>query len=312
MFIIFKNPKINFVKLRFIAYAISSILVISGLVGIFQIITGKANMGIDLSGGSVVSVKFEREIPAETLRAMLTKNNMSDASLQQIAEGPGEPSLKALIKIKSSVAPIGKLSDFMKDIINKSLPNEKFVIDRVEDVGPVVSGKLRQQAFWAIVFAFLGILIYIWFRFDFKFGVAAIVATAHDVLVLIGIIYLTNKEFSLLMVTALLTIAGYSLTDTVVVFDRIRENLKKNVKETLPQIINISVNEILNRTIMTSVTTIIVVVVFYIWGGEVVHDFSFALTVGIVVGTYSSWFVASPILLEWETILTRKRVAKIR
>jgi len=307
---IFKNPNFNFVRLRFFAYFLSAILVTGGIIGIIQIALGNANLGIDFSGGSVVSLKFKREIDIVRIREVLTKSGLSDTSIQQISDAPGEPKLKVLLRIKKSNIKIGQLGEYIKNAFTTGLSGEEFIIDRIEDIGPVVSKRLKQQAFWAILLAMIGITIYIWFRFEFRFGVAAAVATLHDVLSIIGIFYFLNKEFTLLIVTALLTIAGYSLTDTVVVFDRIRENLKIKVKENLESIINLSVNEVLNRTMMTSITTLLVIVALFIFGGEVIHDFSLALFLGVIVGTYSSVFVASPILLEWEKMVLKRQSAK--
>ncbi|OGF45963.1 MAG: protein-export membrane protein SecF [Candidatus Firestonebacteria bacterium RIFOXYC2_FULL_39_67] len=305
---LFGNTKINFVGLRFIAYIISSVLVFSGLFAIVQMSRGKGNIGIDFAGGSVVSIKFKKELDAGKIREVLDKNGFKDTGIQQIADTPTDPKLKVLLRIKASNVKIGGLKEAMTKVFTEGFPGEVFEIDRIEDMGPIVSAKLKGQAFWAIFFAILSIMVYIWFRFEFRFGLAGAVATLHDVLAVIGIFYFMNKEFTLLFVTALLTLAGYSLTDTVVVFDRIRENLKIRVKDNLDTIINSSVNEVLSRTFMTSLTVLIVVTSLFLYGGEVIHDFSFALMMGVVIGTYSSWFVASPILIEWEHAMERKAV----
>ncbi|MFH1824851.1 MAG: protein translocase subunit SecF [Candidatus Firestonebacteria bacterium] len=307
---IFKNPKVDFVGLRFVAYFLSAILVIGGIIGIIQIALGNANLGIDFSGGSVVSLKFKKEIDITKIREILIKNGLPDANIQQISDAYGEPKLKVLLRIKKSNIKVGQLGEYITQIFKTGLAGEEFTIDRIEDIGPVVSKMLKQQAFWAILLAMLGITIYIWFRFEFKFGIAAAIATLHDVFCIIGIFYFLNKEFTLLIVVAILTIAGYSLTDTVVVFDRIRENLKSKFKESLESIINLSVNEVLNRTMMTSITTLLIIVALLILGGEVVHDFSLALFFGVIIGTYSSVFVASPILLEWEKVVLKKQSTK--
>ncbi|MCX5776246.1 MAG: protein translocase subunit SecF [Candidatus Firestonebacteria bacterium] len=303
---IFRNPKINFVGLRFIAYAISAILVCSGLFAIVQLSRGKGNIGIDFAGGSVVSIKFKKELEAGKIREVLDKNGFNETGIQQIADRAGAPKEKVLLRIKASNVKIGSLKETMTKIITEGFPGEVFEIDRIEDMGPVVSSKLKGQAFWAVFFAIISIMVYIWFRFEFRFGLAGAAATLHDVLAVIGIFYFMDKEFTLLLVTALLTLAGYSLTDTVVVFDRIRENLRLRVKDSLDTIINSSVNEVLSRTFMTSLTVLLVVVALFLYGGEVIHDFSFALILGVVIGTYSSWFVASPILIEWEHAMKRK------
>ncbi len=174
-------------------------------------------------------------------------------------------------------------------------------MDSVDGIGPAVGKTLQRQARWAVLLALAGILLYIWIRFDFRFGVAATITTLHDVLVVLGILFILHRDITLLVVTALLTLAGYSLNDTVVLFDRIRENLKLfRKKGGFTSTINASINEVLSRTIITSLTTFAVVLTLFLVGGEVVHDFSLALMIGIVVGTYSSVFVASPIIMEWE------------
>jgi preprotein translocase subunit SecF len=172
-------------------------------------------------------------------------------------------------------------------------------VDSSTEIGPTVGKRLQRDAVTAITFAMIGIIIYIAVRFEFRFGVAAATATMHDVLAVLGLFYLMNKEMTLLIVTALLTLAGYSLTDKVVVFDRIRENLRFRHKDPIESVINSGINQVLSRTIVVSLTVILVLVALFFWGGEVIHDFSLALLVGVVVGNYSSIFVASPLLLLW-------------
>ncbi len=200
-----------------------------------------------------------------------------------------------------------KLGDLLKQAINDHFTDNKFTMDSTNNISSRVGERLTRDAIKAIVFALLGILIYIWIRFDFRFGVAATIATFHDVLAVLGIYFILNREISLLVITALLTLAGYSLTDTVVVFDRIRENLKQFRKRSdYGSTINTSINEVLSRTVITSVTTIAVVLTILVFGGEVLFDFALALTMGIIVGTYSSVFVASPVIVEWEQRAPRR------
>ena len=180
------------------------------------------------------------------------------------------------------------------------MPENPYTIDLISEVGPTVGKKLQKDALYAIAISMLGILIYVAWRFEFRFGVAAVIATLHDVLAVFAVFFVLDKELNLLIITALLTIAGYSLTDTVVVFDRIRENLRKGAKDELMPLINRSINEVLSRTLVTSGTTFLAVVALYVAGGEVIHDFSLALLLGIVIGTYSSIFVASPLLFIWK------------
>jgi preprotein translocase subunit SecF len=183
----------------------------------------------------------------------------------------------------------------------EAFPDNEFHLDSVHEVGPAVGEELREDAMWAVLLSLAGILIYIAFRFDFRFGVAAAIATFHDVLTVLAIVYFLDKEMTILVISALLTLAGYSLTDTVVVFDRIRENLKKlRRRADFVNGVNLSINDVLSRTVITSLTSLIVVIVLFIAGGEVLRDFALALICGILIGTYSSVFVASPIYVEWE------------
>jgi preprotein translocase subunit SecF len=177
-----------------------------------------------------------------------------------------------------------------------------YEIRRVEVVGPKVGKDLTKKGLLAIVFSWVGMLIYIAWRFEFRYAAGGILALVHDVIITVGIFSILNKEFDLTIVAALLTIIGYSINDTIVVFDRIRENTRKNIKQTLGDTINASINQTLSRTILTALTVFLVVVVLFFFGGAVIHDFAFALLVGVIIGTYSSIFIASPIVLVWENI----------
>jgi preprotein translocase subunit SecF len=203
--------------------------------------------------------------------------------------------------MRKSTAPVGKIAETIEQNFKKALPSNPFVIESTTEIGPSIGDKLRKDTLIAVVISMICIVIYIAWRFDFKFGIGAAVATFHDVLAIFAIFFVLNKEVNLLLITAVLTIAGYSLTDTVVVFDRIRENLKKNVKDSLHNVFNVSINEVLSRTIITSLTTFLAATSLWLMGGEVIHDFAFALVVGIVIGTYSSIFVASPVVVILES-----------
>jgi preprotein translocase SecF subunit len=218
---------------------------------------------------------------------------------------------KLIIKIKHNAdKPVGSIGEEVLGLFNKNFTDAKFVLDGSDEVGPAVSQKLRDDALKAFLLSMLGILVYIAFRFDFKFAVAAIITTVHDILVILGIIILTGREFNLLQVTALLTLAGYSLNDTVVTFDRIRENLRLLLKDRdFSSLVNLSVNETLSRTINTSGTVFLTLLPLCLIGGDALKDFAFTLLLGVVVGTYSSIFVASPILVEW-TNLTKPKASK--
>ncbi|RII27359.1 MAG: protein translocase subunit SecF [Geobacter sp.] len=289
------KTKIDFMGMKKISFVISGIIAIVGLIGVVQIGRGAANMGIDFSGGTSVQLKFSQPVSITQARAALAKHNLSEANLQEITDGN-----KLLIKIGKTTLATGKAADTIVDVFTKEMPGNKFEVESSTEIGPSIGDKLRKDTLVAVAISLLGIIIYIAWRFDFKFGIGATLATLHDVLAMFAVFLLLNKEVNLLFITAVLTIAGYSLTDTVVVFDRIRENLHKNLKESMQTVFNRSINEVLSRTIITSLTTFLASMSLFLFGGEVIHDFAFALVVGVLVGTYSSIFVASPIVALWE------------
>lgn len=289
-----KNPNINFLGKRYIAFALSGILSIIGIVAIVQIATGHANLGIDFAGGTSIQFKFEKPVVLHNVRLALESGGLKDFDLQDL---PSEN--KILLRVKKTDQDLSKVADTVTEILSQKIPDNKYVVDSTTVIGPKVGGRLRADAGKAVAVAVLGILIYVAFRFQIKFGVGATIATFHDVLAVLGIFFLMGKEINLILITALLTIAGYSLTDTVVVFDRIRENLKIKQREDLEAVMNSSVNEVLSRTIITSTTVLITSIALFFFGGEVIHDFSLAMIMGVIVGTYSSIFVASPVVLLW-------------
>jgi preprotein translocase subunit SecF len=289
-----RGTTIDFLGKRKFAFIISGILSIIGIIAIVQIANGRANLGIDFAGGTAIQLKFEKPINLHEVRKALEEGGVKDFDLQDL------PAVqKILIREKKTTQQLGQVSEIIKGIISKKFPENKFVVDSTTEIGPKVGGKLRVDAAQAIALATLGILIYVAIRFKFDFAVGATIATFHDVLAVLAIFYLLGKEINLILVTALLTIAGYSLTDTVVVFDRIRENLKTRIKEPVEAVMNKSINEVLSRTIITSLTVLITSLALFFFGGEVIHDFSLAMILGVIVGTYSSIFVASPVVLLW-------------
>ncbi len=290
------KTNIDFIGKRKIAFIISGIIAILGITGVIQVARSAANMGIDFTGGTVVQMKFTNPVHIDQARSALDRNNLRGANLQEIKDGN-----KLLIKIGKTSVAVGKVADTIEAIFKKEFPGNSFIMESSTEIGPSVGDKLRKDTLIAVAISMLGIIIYIAWRFDFKFGVGAIVATLHDVLAMFAVFFIFNKEINLLFITAVLTVAGYSLTDTVVVFDRIRENLHKNLKELLPTVFNKSINEVLSRTIVTSLTAFLAALSLFFFGGEVIHDFAFALVVGIAVGTYSSVFVASPIVVVLES-----------
>jgi preprotein translocase subunit SecF len=274
-----------------ISFTVSGLLIALGIIGLIQVSRGKANLGIDFVGGTTMQLSFKDQMPVEKARTALDKSGFVGASIQQVGEGN-----KILIRVRESEG----TSDKIQNIFRQEFPNNAFQVDSIMEIGPVIGKAVQRDALVAITVSMIAIILYIAFRFEFRFGVAAAIATIHDVLAVLGIFYILHWEINLLIVTALLTLAGYSLTDTVVVFDRIRENLKRNKKDALPQLVNNSINEVLSRTIITSLTVVIVLIPLVLFGGEVLHDFSIALLMGVIVGTYSSVFVASPILVVWQ------------
>ena len=300
---IIKKTKIDFMGKRNIALAISGILILIGFVAIIQISRGTANLGIDFAGGTAVQIKFNETIPLQDIREVLKGGGIADFDLQDL---PTEN--KILIRIKKKDDALGNLPKKIIAVLSQEFSESNIVVDSTTEIGPKVGARLRNDAMWAIVAAIIGILIYITMRFQFRFGIGATIATFHDVLAVLSVFFLMGKEINLILVSALLMIAGYSLTDTVVVFDRIRENLKFKGRKSTIEIINMSLNEVLSRTIITSLTTFFAAFALYVFGGEVIHDFAFAIMLGIAIGTYSSMFVASPIvlLIGREKTLSRK------
>jgi preprotein translocase subunit SecF len=288
------KTNIDFMGKRKFAFIFSGIMVLLGLIAIVQIARGAANLGIDFAGGTAVQLKFDQALRIDEARKALESNGVGDAELQEFGQDN-----KLLVRVKASTTIEEKTAERVMGIFTKEFPNNKFVVDSTTEIGPTIGKKLQEDAIIAIVISFAGIILYIAARFELRFGVAAALATFHDVLAVLGAFYVLDKEITLLIVTALLTLAGYSLTDTVVVFDRIRENLKTRRRDTEETTINNAVNQVLSRTIVTSLTVVLVLIPLTLAGGEVLHDFSLALLWGVIFGTYSSVFVASPLLLLW-------------
>lgn len=286
-----KDTNIDFIGYRRIAVSISMLLLIIGIASLF--IHGGPKYGIDFTGGTSLQLKFEKPVNVGQIRGILSGLGLGNSEIKEFAIGN-----ELLIRLQQQ-DDIEAISENALTEMQKQLPDNKFEIRSKETVGPRIGTELRRDAIKAILISLLLILIYISWRFEFKFAVGAVAALFHDVIITLGIFSLLNLEISLAIVAAFLTIVGYSLNDTIVVFDRIRENLKVMRREEYPKIFNISINQTLSRTILTSFTTFIVVIILFFFGGEVIHNFSFALVIGIIVGTYSSIFIASPIVVEW-------------
>ena len=285
---------VDFMGKRKMAFVLSGILVLLGLFSMIQIVRGSANLGIDFSGGTAVQLKFDKAFSIERARETLSAHGLPDAELQEFTQDH-----KLLVRVKTSTTIEEEIAEKIVDLFQKEFSDYQIVVDSSMSIGPTIGHKLQQDALIAITLSLIGVILYIATRFEFRFGVAAAIATFHDVLAVLGLYYVMDKEITLLVVTALLTLAGYSLTDTVVVFDRIRENLRQRRRDTVTTIINNGINQVLSRTLITTATTMLVLIPLTLFGGEVIHDFSLALLLGVIVGTYSSVFVASPLLMLW-------------
>ncbi|RPH41265.1 MAG: protein translocase subunit SecF, partial [Desulfobulbaceae bacterium] len=294
-----KKPNYNFLGIKKTTFIISGITSAIGLFALIQITLGHANLGVDFTGGSLLQYKAETSFTMEEVRKAFSRNNVEGVDLQEV-----ENESRLMVKVKKSEEVLSGISETITSTLTKELPEKKFVLESQSEIGSSVSSALRDKAFLAILLSLGGIVVYLAIRFDFRFGVGALIATLHDILCVIGICWLVDIEFTLLIVTALLTLAGYSVNDSVIVFDRIRENLHKSEERSISDVINLSVNQVLSRTIVTGLTTILSILALYFLGGSIIHDFSFTLLIGIIIGTYSSVFVASPIL----TLFPEKKI----
>ncbi|MFK7839673.1 MAG: protein translocase subunit SecF [Bdellovibrionales bacterium] len=294
------ETKLDFIGKRYVAFAFSAVLIIAS---IFLVSTRGLNFGIDFTGGTVIEIKTPDVPDIAALRTELNTLELGAISIQEF----GAPN-DLLIRLPQQQA-VDDDGTSQKAAIDKvraaldarfvSEEGEGSAVDyrRVEFVGPQVGEELKRQGALAVLFSLFGILGYVWFRFEWQFGIASIVALAHDAALTIGLFALTQLEFNLSTVAAILMIAGYSINDTVVVFDRIREKMRKYKKMPLDELFNLAVNKTLARTIMTSVTTLLALIALYVFGGEVIRGFIYALIFGVVIGTYSSVFVAAPLLM---------------
>ncbi|MEE8547174.1 MAG: protein translocase subunit SecF [bacterium] len=287
----FIRPDINidFVGKRLVAIIASLVLIFMGLGT--MVLKGGPLYGIDFAGGTLVQLKFTEQPDIGRIRQALDERGMGAAIIQSLGEE------KIAVRVKSEIGQQDTVSDDIHGALVADFGEDGVSVELVEMVGPQVGADLRRKGMLSIVYAMMGILVYITLRFQFRFALGAIAALVHDVLITIGVFSVFGKEFTLPVVAALLTIIGYSLNDTIVVYDRIRENLRRSPKDNLAGVVNSSINQTLSRTVLTSGTTLFVVMCLFFFGGEVIHDFSFALLVGVLVGTYSSIYIASPILL---------------
>ncbi|MFA5975854.1 MAG: protein translocase subunit SecF [Elusimicrobiota bacterium] len=302
---LFKKTNIDFIGKRYYAFAFSAVLLLSGIVSL--VVKGGPKLGIDFTGGTLVQLGFQTVVPMSELRVALAQKGYPDAELQDF-----QTEKSVIIRVPKSEKSATVLGEELTEAVRSQFVGSAPIVQRAESVGPAVGRALTNQALSAIIWATILIIIYVGFRFrSTLWGVCSIAALLHDVLSVVGIFSIMNKEISVTVVAGILTLAGYSMNDTIVIYDRMRENIRLSKKETLAEIINRSVNETLSRTIMTSMTVAITVLVLFLFGGSVIHDFAFALLWGVFVGSYSSIFVAAPIIYEWQARRDRKRAVAI-
>ena len=295
------KPGINLNFVGFMKWAVIFSVILTVLCIVSFFVRG-LNYGIDFAGGALIQIKFNKNLSPDALRRVLAEIGITDAVIQPFGMN------EVVVRTAQVSSDIKGLGSRIEEALNAAHGKGSFAVQRVEIVGPQVGRDLTRKALLAVIFSWLGMLIYIAFRFEFRHAVGGIVGVIHDVIVTLGIFSLFQIEFTLTIVAALLTIIGYSIHDTIVVFDRLRENMRKEERKPLRHIMNISVNQTLSRTILTSLTTVLAIAALFVFGGAVIHDFAFALLVGVIFGTYSSVFVASHVVLAWE----RYRPTKMR
>lgn len=301
----------GFIKNRYKAYAFSLALFIATIVSV--IMHGGLKLGVDFTGGTMMQIHFSAPVPTDQLRKALNDGGIPNVEIQKVKD---TENIKNAFMIRTGLmdeVPAGdgeksiSTADKVKDILGGRFADNQITIDSNETVGPKIGKELQRNAIWSVLIGCILILVYVAFRFDFRFGVAAVAALFHDVLCTLGFISITNMEFNLQSVAVLLTIIGYSINDSIVVADRIRENLRKSQKETYPELINRSINETLSRTVITVITVFLVLLALQFFAGRVLADFTKPLIFGLLIGTYSTIFVVSSLVVDWELKSPTKR-----
>ncbi|HOD35522.1 MAG TPA: protein translocase subunit SecF [Syntrophales bacterium] len=297
------DTKLDFVSKMKMAVIGSLVLILFGAASI--IYHGGLNLGVDFAGGALIQLKFQKESSVDRIRSALEGAKIENCFIQQFG---ARDSNEYLVRTAEAGIDLKAFSDRIESALTSIFGQGSYEVRRIETVGPKIGKDLAQKAIWALTLSWIAMLVYVGFRFEFRYAVGGIIALVHDVLVTVGVLSLLNMEFTLNTVAALLTIIGFSINDTIVIFDRIRENRRKNVKIALRDLVNISVNQTLSRTILTSFTVFLVLVVLLVLGGPVIFDFAFTMFVGVVAGVYSTVFIASPIVLALEGVKpARKR-----
>ena len=296
------GTRIPFTKYRRVAAILSTLVNIAVLALLF---TKGPNLGVDFAGGTMVHLKFQHKVSIPEIRQALGKSALGDTVIQDFGQ---DGSNEFMVRLEKTSVQIGALGEDIRRGLANQFGQDSFEVRRVESVGPKVGKDLRERGIWSVIAATLMMGVYIWVRFGFSFGarfglhfgLGAVIALIHDVLVTVGALLVAQYEFDLTIVAALLTIVGFSVNDTVVICDRIRENMRKSRREGLESIINTSINETISRTILTTGTALMVLIALFFLGGGVIRPFAFALLVGFSSGVYSTIFIASPVILLWE------------
>ena len=299
---LFRGVNVDWLGKKWYFLGFSLIFSISGIVSMsmhYAQTGSPVPLGVDFRGGTQVQVQFQHTPDVEKVRQAMSAAGIKDASIQNYDEASNNEVLISLPE-QQDEASLDAGQKQVVDALHANYAGNAFAVRNVQVVGPTVGKQLKKQALLATLYSLAGMLVYLWFRFQMIYGVAAVVAVFHDTLITVGAFALTGQEISLTVIAAILTLIGYSMNDTIVVFDRIRENLKLSRRESLPDVVNRSINQTLSRTVLTSGLTFLTVLSLYIFGGAVLHGFSFALVIGILIGTYSSIAVAAPMLVAWQ------------
>ena len=298
---LFRNVDVDWLGKKWYFLAFSLVFSVAGILSL--LFWHHLPLGVDFKGGTQIRVRFDSAPNEDHVRSALSRAGVRDFLIQRISDPSGQAANKEIIALPLSTATDQQHDAGRQEVENALHANYKdsgFEVEQVEIVGPTAGRQLQKQAIWATLYSLAGMLVYLWFRFEFIYGVAAVVAVFHDTLITVGAFSLTNQEVTLTVLAAILTLIGYSMNDTIVVFDRIRENLATNRREPLAAVVNRSINQTLSRTVLTSGLTFLTVLSLFLFGGEVLHGFSFALVIGILIGTYSSIAVAAPMLVAWQ------------
>jgi len=290
--VLIKKTNIDFIAKRHIFFAVSALVIGAGAVSMAM---KGLNLGLDFTGGTLLQLRFESPVKTEQVREAMSKAGL-ETSIQSFNDRNAYQ-----IKVKGSQEKVNEISDKIMASLAANLPGNAFTEERRDYVGPVVGRDLAKKALFAMVLSLFGIIVYVAFRFSNPvWGAAGVLAIFHDVAVTMGALSMTNREIDLVIVAALLTIAGYSINDTIVIFDRMRDNIRMFPKMALGKLVNTSVNETLSRTLITNFTVLAVVAILFLFGGEVINNFAFAMLVGSICGTYSTIAIATPLVYQWE------------